>query len=440
MKHSFFVFILVLLFCRIQAQDLYFPPANSDEWEIVSPESLNWDSDSIESLYSFLENSNTKAFILLKDGKIALEKYFGTFKQDSVWYWASAGKSLTAFMVGIAKQEGDMNLTDKTSDYLGEGWTSCTAEQENKITIWNQLTMTTGLDDGVDDNYCTLDSCLIYKADAGTRWAYHNAPYTLLDKVIENATGKSMNLYVTQKLKNTTGMTGVFLPVDYNNVFFSTARSMARFGLLMLNRGNWDGNQIITDLEYYNQMVSTSQSLNKSYGYLWWLNGKESFMLPQSQLVFNGYLFPDAPENMFAALGKNGQFINVVPNENLVLVRMGDMPDGTLVSATFNNEIWQKINHLQTEITGTDLFQQKQNIKTEIRIYPNPANKKITIIVPGETYTISISTLSGSTVVQKEKLYDSLTFDISMLKKGIYFIKISTEKGIAFIQKLIINN
>ena len=49
---------------------------------------------------------------------------------------------------------------------------------------------------------------------------------------------------------------------------------MARFGLLILNKGNWDGNQIMTDTNYFNQMLNSSQSLNESYGYLWWLNGK----------------------------------------------------------------------------------------------------------------------------------------------------------------------
>ena len=60
---------------------------------------------------------------------------------------------------------------------------------------------------------------------------------------------------------------------------------MARFGLLILNNGNWDGNQIMTDTNYFNQMLNSSQSLNESYGYLWWLNGKTSYMLPGLSLI-----------------------------------------------------------------------------------------------------------------------------------------------------------
>jgi CubicO group peptidase (beta-lactamase class C family) len=153
-----------------------------------------------------------------------LEKYFGTHTATTPWQWASAGKTITSFMTGIAQQEGYLSISDTTSNYLGQGWTICTPQQEEKITIRNQLTMTSGLNDDVPDHYCTLDTCLIYQADAGTRWAYHNGPYTLLDSVIEVATGQTLNSYTTQKLKNPTGMTGAFFPVGYNNVFFSNAR------------------------------------------------------------------------------------------------------------------------------------------------------------------------------------------------------------------------
>ena len=171
------------------AQSLYFPPLNSAAgWDTISPASFGWCADEIEALYDYLEQQDTKGFIVLKDGKIVLEKYFGNFTQDSLWYWASAGKTLTAFLVGKAQEESLLSLTDPTSAYLGAGWTTCTPEQEEKITIWNQLTMTSGLDDGVPENHCTLDTCLNYLADAGTRWAYHNAPYTLLDDVKQHCT------------------------------------------------------------------------------------------------------------------------------------------------------------------------------------------------------------------------------------------------------------
>jgi CubicO group peptidase (beta-lactamase class C family) len=247
--------------------------------------------------------------------------------------------------VGIAASQGKINFDARTSDYLGVGWTSLSADQENKITVRHQLTMTTGLDDNVANRDCTTPACLIYKAEPGTRWAYHNAPYTLLDKVIANATGETLNSYVSNQILSKTGMDGIFIKTGDNNVFYSTPRSMARFGLLLLNKGKWNDTQVIPE-SYYNLMVTSSQNLNLSYGYLTWLNGKTSFMIPTLQNVFNGSVSPNAPNDMIAAMGKNGQLINVVPSQNLVVIRMGDAPDNTLVPFTFQDNLWKELNKI----------------------------------------------------------------------------------------------
>ena len=84
--------LFLFIFLNSQAQNLYFPPLTGNAWDTISPVSLGWCPDKIDSLTDYLENKNTKAFILLKDGKIVIEKYFGTFTADSLWYWASAGK------------------------------------------------------------------------------------------------------------------------------------------------------------------------------------------------------------------------------------------------------------------------------------------------------------------------------------------------------------
>lgn len=339
------VFMLFLFAASVSAQS-YFPPNNSSEWDTLSPSNFDWCPDKIDSLYGFLDEANSKSFILLKDGKIVLEQYFDEHTDSSYWYWASAGKTLSSFLLGIAQEEGFLNINDTTSDYLGSGWTYSSPEEEEKITIWNQLTMTSGLDDGVSNPFCTDDSCLIYLAEPETRWAYHNAPYTLLRPVLENATGQGINIYANQRLLNPIGMDGIFSYVGYDNVFSSTTRSMARFGLLIQNNGEWDGTQILSDENYFSQMVNSSQALNESYGYLWWLNGKSSFMLPGTQFVFDGSLFPNAPNDVIAALGKNGQIINVVPSENMVWIRMGNTTSTELVETNLNIGIWNYINDL----------------------------------------------------------------------------------------------
>ncbi len=333
------------------AEATYFPPIGSTEWQTTTPESLGWSTANIQPLYDYLDAQQTRAFIVLKNGKIVLEKYFGqnlagtaAFNQASQWYWASAGKTLTGFMVGKAQQEGFLNINNKSSQYLGTGWTSEPLAKENLITVRHQLTMTSGLDDGVADEANTTPASLVYKADAGTRWAYHNAAYTLLQKVVSSATTQAFSNYFDAKLKSKIGMDGQWIANGYENIYWSTARSMARFGILMQAKGAWNGSDVLGDSTYYNASVNTSQNNNLSYGYLWWLNGKASAMVPQSQVVYRIPLAANAPADMFAAMGKNGQLLDIVPSKGLIVIRMGDNANGALVPVTFQNELWGKIN------------------------------------------------------------------------------------------------
>ncbi len=358
MIHRIFLFSILLFFSCSSEEPAptttvittYFPPVGSI-WERVTPASVGWDDTKIEDLKTFLSGSNSRALIVLKNGKIVIEEYMGKqlvntnldFSPASNWYWASAGKTLTSAAVGIAQSQGKINLEAKTSDYLGAGWTSLTLAQENKILVRHQLTMTTGLDDEVANKDCTDPVCLTYKTDPGARWAYHNAPYTLLDGVISTATGKTLNAYVSDELLTKIGMDGQYIKTGDNNVFYSTARSMARFGLLLLKKGKWNQTQIIPE-SYVNLMTTSSQTFNPAYGYLTWLNGKPSYMVPGSQISLNGYLAPNAPNDMFAAMGKNGQIINIVPSKNIVVIRIGDVPDTSLVPYLFQDDLWKKLN------------------------------------------------------------------------------------------------
>ncbi len=329
----------------------YFPGLESDEWVNTSMEELKWNVTAADDLYDYLADNGTRAFIVLYKGKIAIEKYWGqniqekgAFDKNSQWYWASAGKTLTAFLTGLAQEQRLLDINDKTSDYLGLHWTSMPLEKENLITIAHQLTMTTGLDYAVADNSCTTPECLKYKADAGTQWYYHNAPYTLLEEVLSAAAHQSYNEFTDQQIKSKTGMDGQWISNKNNVVYRCTPRSAARFGLLLLSKGKWDDHQIMTDMEYFTAMTTSSQELNPSYGYLTWLNGKSSVILPGRPISFNQSIAPDAPSDLFAAMGKNGQFIDVVPGKDLVVIRMGQSPDDSMVPVVFHNEMWKRIN------------------------------------------------------------------------------------------------
>ena len=346
--------ILFLISCSSQTPEpiptptetLYFPPLSGTTWETKTIASLGWNQAAVQPLLDYLALKNSKGFIILVNGRIIMENYFNGHSADTPWYWASAGKTLTSTMTGIAEQEGFINLNNKVSDYIGTGWTSETLAQENKITCKNLLTMTSGIED-ITNGDDVSPASLTYKADAGTRWAYHNV-YVKLQDVIAQATNQPWNNYFNTKLRDKIGMNGVWVTVGNNSVYTSTTRSMARFGLLMYNKGTWDNN-IILNQNYFNEATTTSQSINLGYGYLWWLNGKASYHLPQTQLQFNSSLIPTAPNDMFMALGKNDQKIYVIPSKKMVVIRMGDVanPENpTFALSGFDTELWTKISAL----------------------------------------------------------------------------------------------
>ena len=289
---------------------------------------------------------------MLKDGKIVIEEYFGLnisntspFSQSSSWYWASAGKTLTASLVGIAQRDDLLHVNDRTSDFLGENWTNLPSEKEQLVTIKNHLTLTTGFDHQVQDLDCYDPSCFEYGVDAGDQWFYHNGSYTILKYVVEQASGQNFNAFSNSKLENPIGMSGNWIEGNNINLYWSTARDAARFGLFLLNGGNWNGNQILPE-SYFSEMTNSSQALNPSYGYLTWLNGKSSIIYPGFTSSISQSLSNNAPSDNFTALGKNGQIIDVVPSKNMVVIRLGDSPSNDLVPVNYYNELWAQINTL----------------------------------------------------------------------------------------------
>lgn len=407
-----------------QTQSLYFPPKTGTVWQATAPASLGICSERVDSLYNFLAARKTKSFILLQDGRIVLEKYFGTYTQDSAWYWASAGKSLTAFLVGQAQEEGLLKISDPTAKYLGAGWTSATTAQEAAITVRHQLSMATGLNDALPDDNCTTPTCLQYLAAPGTRWAYHNAPYHLLHDVIEKASGLTINQFTQTRLLSKVGMKGFW----YDHIQYGRARDMARYGLLTLAKGVWAGDTLLRNAAYIYDMTHRSQQLNKSYGYLWWLNGQESFMLPGLQLVIPGKLIPNAPDDMFSALGKNDQKIHIIPSKGWVVVRQGEDAGyvgtgGGQVPIAFDNDLWKYLNQLICNPVGTS-----EPVVGSLRIWPNPATEGWHIQSDESVEQVEVYDVRGVLVRSIHGSGDmEFWLDGAGLSSGVFGVKVQSE-------------
>jgi hypothetical protein len=136
----------------IPVELMYFPPLTGDSWETKSIADLEWNQAAVQPLLDYLELKHSKSFIVLVNGRIVLENYFNGHTATTPWYWASAGKTLTSTVTGIAQQEGLLNINNKVSDYLGTGWTSAPIAKENLITCKNLLSMNSGLNDALGDD------------------------------------------------------------------------------------------------------------------------------------------------------------------------------------------------------------------------------------------------------------------------------------------------
>ncbi len=428
--------LLIVVFFQIgfiKSQSLYFPPITGNTWDSLSPSSLGYCQARIDSLYAYLNSKGTKSFIIVKDGKRVLEKYFGTYTRDSIWYWASVSKSLASIITGVAQQKGYININSNVSQYLGSGWTSAPLVKENLITVKHLISMTSGLDDQTTNtcsNEDTAKACLIYKADAGTRWAYHTGAYRKVQDVVSTAVGQTYNAITNNWIEAKTGMNGFWS----QQVYYSKARDMARFGLLALNKGIWQTDTILKDSLYFKNMVNTAQSFNLAYGYLWWLNGKANGMAPSSQLVYQGPMFQNAPSDLISALGKNDQKIYVSPSQKLVIVRQGNTAGGfSLAASGFDDVLWDYINKL-TCSTGLNEY----SSVNDFVCYPNPISNELNIQSNKAIQSIRIIDALGNDVyVRHHILENNYKIDFTEFSQAYYNIEVAFTDRVVVRKKIV---
>ena len=157
-------------------------------------------------------------------------------------------------------------------------------------------------------------------------------------------------------------------------------------------------------------------------------------MVPGFQYVLPGSFSPHAPQDMIAALGKNGQFINVIPSRGQVWIRMGDNPDSTEVPFLFNDRIWEYLNALDCTGSGVRNFIFAAD---NVQIFPNPATETITVTANGEMERIEIYAMDGKKVQIHELRADRSVLTINELPEGFYLLKIYMSGGISVTRKMI---
>ncbi len=312
------------------------------EWRIAAPAAVGLDADRLEAAraYAFQSDYYTQAVVVIRHGSLAAEWYADNSGPDSLTNSWSIAKSFTSTLVGMAIAAGEIDgvevpMTDFVSVWQGG--------DRAAISVHDVLAMSSGLDwvedyenvDGEDGKSDVIELVLDpdplhvaleqpVRDPAGEVWTYSSGDTMLLGHALRQATGKTAAVLAQERLagplhmdsfhwwQNATGTTYTFCGID------AVARDFAKFGQLYLQRGVWGGRQLVP-AAWIDAATSPQARSNPGYGYQWWLNHPDSS---------DGH-WPTLPRSTYFALGHNGQYIAVFPDQDMVVVRMGQyiVPD-----------------------------------------------------------------------------------------------------------------
>ena len=320
-----------------------------DEWTTVDPADAGFDPAGLDRLAARAEAAGSDCLVVTRDGEVVDERYWQGVTADAPREAFSVTKSITSTLVGIAQDEGDLDVTGAAADHI-PAWQGTDAAA---VTIENLLSNDSGRhwDFGTDYRGMAINAAdktafaigLAQDDAPGEVWAYNNSAIQTLSAVLESATGESPVDFARTRLFEPLGMRHSELSTDAagNALTYAgmktTCLDLARFGYLMLRDGVWDGEPVVSS-DYVEQATGTSSTpLNAAYGWLWWLNHQGPIGSPRLATtgaadapIADGQLAPGAPDDVFWALGFNNQIVTVIPSEGVVAVRMGARPpEGT---------------------------------------------------------------------------------------------------------------
>lgn len=279
---------------------------------------------------AYIDDMKTASFLIIRNDSILYETYRGGWNDTLTSNLFSATKSIVGLLVGIAIDEGKIgSVDDEVVKYIPE----YNRGRQKDITIRNLLTMSAGMD--WDEAYASLLSVtthgyygndlynLIMSLDIvdtpGVQYSYRSGETQLLSFVVEAATGETISRYAEKRLWQPM-MAGqdAFWLLDKKDgdeksfcCFHTTARDAARFGRLMLNKGNWNGRQLVSK-EYIEEAMTPASYLKDQWG-------KD----PLSYYGFQTWIMDYKGEKCPYFRGMLGQYIIAIPSKNAIVVRLG---------------------------------------------------------------------------------------------------------------------
>lgn len=309
------------------------------EWQHDTPENHNINPTALDTLHTELDAYPINAEVIIKDGVIVDEYYKEGYDQNSVFTLQSTSKSITSALMGIAIDKGYIEGVDTPiSTYFPQVLES-NNENLKQITIWNLLTHTTGLnvsDTANWDEWLASDNWVDYvlnrpsSSRPGTVFNYFTGNTHLLSAIIQQATGQTAYDFGVEHLFSKLDMDSVQCGADpqgisdSGNGFAMNVYDMAKFGQLYLNKGVWEGEQIISPewVEQSTTLQFDRSSGSADYGYQWWVR-----------------TFGDQNYPAYFAQGHFGQYIFVVPDLELVVVMTSHYEGSTSIYWQYMNQI-----------------------------------------------------------------------------------------------------
>ncbi|WP_303317966.1 serine hydrolase [Flavivirga abyssicola] len=331
----FTIFILLVSsFCSAQNTYIYSKPKKlEDGWKTNDLQSQNIDSTLIIKLFNQLQIKENKihSVLLVKNDQIIIEEYFGENSVNNQHDLRSATKSITSILMGIAVDKGFVkNVNDPISKYLNSLVpTKNLDERKKEITIEHLLTMSTGLDCNDWDKKSKGQEDKIYKKNDWLQY-FLNLPMINKPGTVSNYCTIGQIL-ATEIISQTSGITidkfaekYLFNPLGINNVnwghtskkeiipsgkrLYMTSRDMAKIGQLILNKGKWNGKQVVSEKWIEKSTTPKTKITGIDYGYLWW----------NIPFKANGKIFASK-----TATGNGGQYIMVLPELDMVAIFTG---------------------------------------------------------------------------------------------------------------------
>lgn len=333
---------------KISQSSLPYPYGNSPQKDSIF-NNINYDvlDMAVENAFDcegYEQKNRTRAVVVLYKDQVIAEKYAKGFSRETKLLGWSMTKSITSAVLGVLEKQGKISLTQNK---LFPEWEK---DDRSKITLNNLLQMNSGLEWTEDYNTISdvtkmlflepdMTKPQLYKSLIGkpnNSWNYSSGTTNLLSGFIQNQfkTHQEYLDFWYAELIDKIGMNSMVIETDLTGNYvgssysWATARDWAKFGLLYLHKGNWNGEQLLNE-SWVTYSATPTNGSNGEYGAHFWLNA--------------GGKYPNVPKELFSCNGYQGQHVFIIPSKDLVIVRFGLAENPEFDVDTFLSEVLSAI-------------------------------------------------------------------------------------------------